>query len=73
VADVDPDLIVEEVRPLDDSAWAAELAFTAWFWVVLGMGSVPPGRSALQHFFHRPIPFVEEVLDVVEVERRVAL
>ncbi len=40
VADVDPDLILEEVRPLDDSAWAAELAFTAWFWVVLGMGSV---------------------------------
>ena len=38
--EVDPNLLLRDVRPLDDSAWAVELTYRAWFWVILGAGGI---------------------------------
>jgi hypothetical protein len=40
VADVDPDFVVTDVRPLDQSAWVMEMSFNAWFKVLLAMGGM---------------------------------
>lgn len=38
VAEVDPELILSQVRALEDSDWAMRQSFVAWFWVLLAMG-----------------------------------
>jgi predicted permease len=40
VASVAPDLVVQNVRPLSESAWAVESAYTGWFWVLLVAGGI---------------------------------
>jgi predicted permease len=40
VGDLDPNLLLTDVRPLDESAWALELTYRSWFWVILGAGGI---------------------------------
>jgi hypothetical protein len=40
VDEVDPDLVVSNVRPLSESAWAVEMAYSSWFWVLLVAGGI---------------------------------
>lgn len=39
-AQVSRDLLITDIRPLDDSAWQARKTYESWFWVVLGAGGV---------------------------------
>lgn len=39
-AEVNPDLMITDVRPMDDSAWQVRRAYDAWFWVVLSAGGI---------------------------------
>jgi hypothetical protein len=39
-AEVDQDMLLTDVRPLDDSAYQARVTYTTWFWVVLGAGGI---------------------------------
>lgn len=38
--DVDPGLLLEDMRPASEAAWQTELAYASWFWVVLGAGGI---------------------------------
>ncbi len=39
-AEVSPDMLVTDVRPLDDSAWQARKTYQSGLWVVLGAGGI---------------------------------
>ena len=36
--DIDPELQVAGIRPLDESAWQLQMTYSGWFWVVLAAG-----------------------------------
>lgn len=38
--DVDPGLLLQDMRPASEAAWQTELAYASWFWVVLGAGGI---------------------------------
>lgn len=38
--DVDPTLVLEDMRPASEAAWQTELAYASWFWVVLFAGGI---------------------------------
>lgn len=40
VGEVDPELILTEVRTLDDADWRTQQAFQSWFWILLAMGGM---------------------------------
>jgi putative ABC transport system permease protein len=40
VTEVDPDLVLTEVRSLEDADWATRRSFETWFWVLLAMGGM---------------------------------
>lgn len=40
VSEVDPELVITDLRPLDDSAWVMRMSFEAWFKVLLVMGGM---------------------------------
>jgi len=37
---VDPELLLVDARPLNESAWRAKETYAAWFWVVMGAGGL---------------------------------
>ena len=37
-SEIDSELQVAAIRPLDESAWQLEMAYSGWFWVVLAAG-----------------------------------
>ncbi len=40
VAEVEPGLVLRGVRPLDETTWEVETAYTGWFWVLLVAGGI---------------------------------
>jgi len=39
-SEVDPNLLLTDIRSLDDSAWEAEVTYNTWFWIVLAAGGI---------------------------------
>ena len=40
VGEIDPEIVLTGVRPLDESAWEMTMSYSAWFWIVFGMGGM---------------------------------
>ena len=40
VTEVDPELILTEMRSMEDADWATRQSFTTWFWILLAMGAM---------------------------------
>jgi len=40
VAEVDPTLLLYDIRPMDEGAWETELLYGVWFWVVVAAGGI---------------------------------